>query len=103
MPTESDVDHGYSTRKEELLQRLRRIEAQVRLLERILEEDRDRIGAVTRIAALQANLDRVALALLENHARNWIATSACDGEPERLSDELMAAIGRLLRRGQRSR
>jgi DNA-binding FrmR family transcriptional regulator len=91
--------HGYSATKEQLLNRLRRIEGQVRGVERMVEEDRYCIDIVTQISAVQAALDKVALGLLDDHARHCIVGGAADSTPEELHHELMAAVGRLMRRG----
>ena len=89
---------GYTASKEQLLKRLRRVEGQVRGVQRMVEEDRYCIEILTQISAAQAALDKVALGLLDEHARHCIAQA--EGE-ERLtkSDELMDAVGRLLRHG----
>jgi CsoR family transcriptional regulator, copper-sensing transcriptional repressor len=90
---------GYTATKDELLTRLRRIEGQVRGVERMVEEDRYCIDVVTQISAIQAALDKVALGLLDDHAKHCVIGGAADAEPEELKDELMAAVGRLMRRG----
>jgi DNA-binding FrmR family transcriptional regulator len=90
---------GYSASKDQLLTRLRRIEGQVRGVERMVEEDRYCIDVLTQIAAIEAALDKVALGLLDGHARHCIVEGGAEGSPEELSDELMAAVGRLMRRG----
>ena len=86
---------GYSEGREQLLKRLARIEGQVRGVERMVEEDRYCIDVVTQIQAIQAALDRVALGLLDDHARHCVA--GAPHEQEKL-DEMMQAVGRLLRR-----
>jgi DNA-binding FrmR family transcriptional regulator len=91
--------HGYSASRDQLLNRLRRIEGQVRGVERMVEDDRYCIDIVTQISAIQAALDKVALGLLDDHAAHCIIGGAADETPEELKDELMAAVGRLLRRG----
>jgi CsoR family transcriptional regulator, copper-sensing transcriptional repressor len=91
--------HGYSADKDQLTNRLRRIEGQVRGIERMVEEDRYCIDIVTQISAIQAALDKVALGLLDDHAAHCIIGGASDQQPEELKDELMAAVGRLMRRG----
>ena len=91
--------HGYTATKDQLLNRLRRIEGQVRGVERMVEDDRYCIDIVTQIAAVQAALDKVALGLLDDHAAHCIIGGAADETPEELKDELMAAVGRLMRRG----
>jgi CsoR family transcriptional regulator, copper-sensing transcriptional repressor len=91
--------HGYSASGDQLLNRLRRIEGQVRGVERMVEDDRYCIDIVTQISAIQAALDKVALGLLDDHAAHCIIGGAADETPEELKDELMAAVGRLMRRG----
>jgi CsoR family transcriptional regulator, copper-sensing transcriptional repressor len=91
--------HGYSASKDQLLNRLRRIEGQVRGVERMVDDDRYCIDIVTQISAIQAALDKVALGLLDDHAAHCIIGGASDQTPEQLKDELMAAVGRLMRRG----
>jgi DNA-binding FrmR family transcriptional regulator len=89
---------GYSATQDQLLNRLRRIEGQVRGVERMVEEERYCVDVLTQIAAVQAALDKVALGLLDDHARHCVI-----GGPERLKDErteeLLGAVARLMRRG----
>jgi DNA-binding FrmR family transcriptional regulator len=99
MPTTSSKPRGYSADKDQLLNRLRRIEGQVRGVERMVIEDRYCIEVVTQISAIQAALDKVALGLLDDHAAHCILGGGSGGSPEELTDELMAAVGRLMRRG----
>jgi len=89
---------GYTATKEQLLKRLRRVEGQVRGVERMVEEDRYCIDVLTQIGAAQAALDKVALGLLDDHARHCIAQAEGEERVDK-SDELMGAVGRLLRRG----
>jgi DNA-binding FrmR family transcriptional regulator len=91
--------HGYSATKDQLLNRLRRVEGQVRGVERMVEEDRYCIDILTQISAVQAALDKVALGLLDDHARHCVIGGASDSKPEELTEELMGAVGRLMRRG----
>jgi DNA-binding FrmR family transcriptional regulator len=90
--------HGYSEHKDKLLKRLRRVEGQVRGVERMVEEDRYCIDVITQISAIQAALDKVALGLLEDHARHCVVAGHGKGQPDELTDELMAAVGRLVKR-----
>ena len=99
MATTTQNKHGYSASRDQLVNRLRRIEGQVRGVERMVDEDRYCIDIVTQISAIQAALDKVALGLLDDHARHCIIGGGAEKEPEELKDELMAAVGRLLRRG----
>ena len=91
---------GYQEDKEKLLKRLARIEGQVRGVAKMVDEDRYCIDVLTQIGAIQAALDKVALGLLDEHARHCLL-GAGEGpsEPAAQADELMGAVGRLLRRG----
>ena len=90
---------GYTATKDQLLTRLRRIEGQVRGVEGMVEDDRYCIDVLTQISAIQAALDKVALGLLDGHARHCVIEGQVEGSPEELTDEMMAAVGRLMRRG----
>jgi DNA-binding FrmR family transcriptional regulator len=99
MTTTPAVRRGYSASKDQLLSRLKRIEGQVRGVAGMVEEDRWCIDVVTQITAIQAALDKVALGLLHGHAAHCVADASDHGTPEEKTEELMAAVGRLLRRG----
>jgi DNA-binding FrmR family transcriptional regulator len=90
---------GYTATKDQLLSRLRRIEGQVRGIERMVDDDRYCIDVLTQISAIQAALDKVALGLLDDHARHCMITGAEEGRSQELADEMMAAVGRLMKRG----
>ncbi len=89
---------GYTASKDQLLKRLRRIEGQVGGVERMIEEDRYCIDVLTQISAVQAALDKVALGLLDDHAHHCV-TGAAPADQDAKTEELMAAVGRLMRRG----
>jgi CsoR family transcriptional regulator, copper-sensing transcriptional repressor len=89
---------GYTATKDQLQTRLRRIEGQVRGIERMVEEDRYCIDVLTQIAAIQAALDKVALGLLDGHAHTCVI-GAESSEQDARTAEMMAAIGRIMRRG----
>jgi|SRR5665213_164968 len=89
---------GYTATKDQLQTRLRRIEGQVRGIERMVEEDRYCIDVLTQIAAIQAALDKVALGLLDGHAHTCVI-AAEPYEQDARTAEMMAAIGRLMRHG----
>jgi CsoR family transcriptional regulator, copper-sensing transcriptional repressor len=90
---------GYTASKDQLQSRLRRIEGQVRGVERMVEDDRYCIDVLTQISAIQAALDKVALGLLDGHARHCMREGATDGRAEEMATEMMAAVGRLMKRG----
>jgi DNA-binding FrmR family transcriptional regulator len=89
---------GYTATKDQLLNRLRRIEGQVRGVQSMVEDDRYCIDVLTQIGAVQAALDKVALGLLDDHAHHCVVGAQPKDQAER-TDELMAAVGRLMRRG----
>jgi len=99
MAIETTPARGYSATKDQLRKRLRRIEGQVRGVEKMVDEDRYCIDVLTQISAVQAALDKVALGLLDEHARHCVIAGHAEGEPAELTDELMAAVARLMRRG----
>ncbi len=90
---------GYTASKQQLLRRLRRVEGQVRGVERMVEEDRYCVDVLTQIAAVQAALDKVALGLLDDHARTCVIGAGDPRLREERTAELMGAVGRLMRRG----
>jgi DNA-binding FrmR family transcriptional regulator len=96
--TQTPRKGGYSATKDQLLKRMRRIEGQVRGIEGMIEGERYCIDVLTQISAVQAALDKVALGLLDEHARHCVVEGR-GGEPAEMTDELMAAVGRLMRRG----
>jgi CsoR family transcriptional regulator, copper-sensing transcriptional repressor len=89
---------GYTATKDSLLNRLKRIEGQVRGVQGMVEDDRYCIDVLTQINAVQAALDKVALGLLDDHARHCVMGAEGDEQVDK-TDELMAAVGRLMRRG----
>ncbi|HYZ61494.1 MAG TPA: metal-sensitive transcriptional regulator [Acetobacteraceae bacterium] len=89
---------GYTATKDQLLNRLKRIEGQVRGVQGMVDDDRYCIDVITQISAVQAALDKVALGLLDEHARHCVIGAGEDEQAIKTA-ELMAAVGRLMRRG----
>ena len=90
---------GYTATKDQLQKRLRRVEGQVRGIQRMVDEDRYCIDVLTQITAIHAALDKVALGLLDGHVRHCVVGASDDATREQRTDELMAAVGRLMSRG----
>jgi DNA-binding FrmR family transcriptional regulator len=88
---------GYREDKERLLKRLARVEGQVRGVSKMVEEERYCIDVLTQIGAVQAALDKVALGLLDEHTRHCVVDADGSERVEKV-DELMAALGRFVRR-----
>ncbi|MBX6388647.1 MAG: metal-sensitive transcriptional regulator [Frankia sp.] len=94
-----DSHRGYSDRRDAYLTRLRRIEGQVRGLQRMVAEDKYCIDILTQVAAATRALQSVALGLLEDHLGHCVAHAVTEGGPvadEKLR-EASAAIARLVR------
>lgn len=90
---------GYSDSKQGHQRRLRRIEGQVRGLQRMIDEDKYCIDILTQVSAMTKALQSVALGLLEEHLSHCVAQAAQAGGPE--ADEKIReasdAIARLVR------
>jgi DNA-binding FrmR family transcriptional regulator len=93
------VRRGYSDDKEAVQKRLRRIEGQVRGLQRMVEEDRYCIDVLEQISAATRALQSVALQLLDDHMAHCLADAVRSGGDEAIAklDEAAAAIARLVR------
>jgi DNA-binding FrmR family transcriptional regulator len=100
MPTTSKTpSRGYSATKDQLLNRLSRVEGQVRGLKGMVEDERYCIDVLTQVSAVQAALDRIALGLLDDHARHCMrGKGGAPSQPDQQVDELMGAVGRLVSR-----
>ncbi|KZE92415.1 Copper-sensing transcriptional repressor CsoR [Agromyces sp. NDB4Y10] len=91
--------NGYVANKEDLLNRLRRAEGQVRGIQRMVDEDVYCIDILTQVSAATKALETVALSLLDDHLSHCVAEASAEGGPvaeERLR-EASAAIARLVR------
>ncbi|CCH34007.1 metal-sensitive transcriptional regulator [Actinosynnema sp. NPDC047251] len=91
--------HGYTADKDAYLKRLRRIEGQVRGLQRMVENDEYCIDVLTQISAATKALQAVSLGLLDEHLKHCVAQAAAEGgqvAEEKLA-EASAAITRLVR------
>ena len=91
------MSHGYSEDREALVNRLHRIEGQVRGIERMVEDDRYCIDILTQISAVSTALESVALRILDAHVSHCVAGALASGEPDDAqfkSEELMQADAR---------
>jgi len=90
---------GYAVgaHKDDVLRRLRRVEGQVRGVTRMVDEERYCIDVLQQISAVQAALDKVALALVDDHTRHCVM-GAEPGAQEEMHRELMLALGRMVGR-----
>jgi CsoR family transcriptional regulator, copper-sensing transcriptional repressor len=91
-----NTNPGYIDNKGELINRLRRISGQVGGVERMVDDERYCIDILTQVAAIQAALDKVSLALLDDHARYCVVGST-EANREEMTKEMMGAVGRMIR------
>jgi DNA-binding FrmR family transcriptional regulator len=90
---------GYTIHKDDYLTRLRRIEGQVRGLQRLIDEDRYCIDILTQVASVTKALQSVALGLLDEHMRHCVRSAASEGEEreDEMLTEALKAVERLLK------
>jgi DNA-binding FrmR family transcriptional regulator len=89
---------GYTADKDKLQARLRRVEGQIRGLQRLVDEDAYCIDVLTQISAVNAALRGVAVLLLDDHLRHCVRDAAKDErEGEAIVTEATDAIERLLK------
>ena len=91
--------HGYSPDKDSYLRRLRRIEGQVRGLQRMVDEDKYCIDILTQVSAVTRALQSVALGLMEDHLAHCVTEAAAEGGDVAAAKvrEASDAIARLVR------
>ncbi len=87
--------YGYEMNKKDLQDRLRRIEGQVRGLQRMVDEDTYCIDILTQLNSATAALKAVGIGLLDGHVRHCVRESIERGEGDEKVEELMAAVVRL--------
>src|SRR6187399_2896896 len=91
---------GYSADKKSIQTRLRRIEGQVRGIERMVDEDRYCIDVLTQIAAVKTALESLAFRILDDHVNHCVAGALASGDPVEAgtkSKELLDAVHRFAR------
>ncbi len=90
--------NGYYENKGDVQARLKRIEGQVRGLQRLVDEDTYCIDVLTQISAVNAGLKKVAVQLLDDHIRHCVTESVSSGRDAELKiGEAVAAVDRLLK------
>ena len=92
-------EHGYISRKDDYLTRLRRIEGQARGLQRMVDEEKYCIDILTQVSAVTKALQAVALGLLDEHMSHCVLDAAQSGGPEAEAKlrEASDAVARLVR------
>jgi CsoR family transcriptional regulator, copper-sensing transcriptional repressor len=86
--------HSYTPKKDDLQRRLKRIEGQVRGIQKMIDEDRYCVDILVQIAAIKSAVNQVGLSILESHTRGCVADALANQEVsgnEKI-DELMEVI-----------
>jgi CsoR family transcriptional regulator, copper-sensing transcriptional repressor len=88
---------GYKLHKPQVKTRLRRIEGQIRGVQKMVEEDRYCIDVLTQVGAVKAALDAVALLLLQDHTEHCVVEAIQAGDGSQKLRELNEAVERLVK------
>ena len=91
---------GYTMNKDDYTKRLRRIEGQVRGIQRLIDDDTYCIDVLTQISAATKALQSVAVGLLDEHMRHCVADAARGDDPDQANEmvtEATRAIERLIK------
>lgn len=92
--------HGYTADRARYIARMKRIEGQVRGVERMIEENQYCIDILTQISAINSALENVGLALLDEHLQHCVAGAVEDGGRDAVDakiEEAMQAIKRMVK------
>jgi DNA-binding FrmR family transcriptional regulator len=95
--TETTQTYGYHADTPKLVNRLHRIEGQVRGIEKMVEEDRYCIDILTQISAVNTALDALALRILDQHVNHCVAGAFASGDQadaQTKTQELLEAVQR---------
>ncbi|GMA64218.1 metal-sensitive transcriptional regulator [Alicyclobacillus fastidiosus] len=84
--------YKYSSNKDTLLSRLKRIEGQVRGIQKMIEDDRYCVDILVQIAAIKSAIHQVGLSLLESHTKGCVADAMEDNNGDDKIEELMDVI-----------
>ena len=102
-PIEGTFRHAYSRDQATLIRRLRRIEGQVRGIERMIERREYCVDILQQTAALRAAVDSVALLILEDHVQGCVKSAAEQGDADRYIEEVLDVVRRTLGKPVRPR
>lgn len=83
--------------KQALLDRLKKIEGQVRGLQRMIDEDRYCVDVLVQVAAVKAAMNKVGMALIEGHARGCMQAAVRRGEGDQSVSELMEVLEKFVK------
>jgi len=86
------MTYSYSSDKDALLSRLKRVEGQVRGIQKMIEDDRYCVDILVQISAIKSAIHQVGLALLESHTKGCVADAVAQNDGEDKINELMDII-----------
>ncbi|WP_059104885.1 metal-sensitive transcriptional regulator [Shouchella shacheensis] len=93
----SDKGHTVQPNKQQLLNRLKRIEGQVRGVQKMFENEQYCVDILHQISAVQAATIKVSLALMEDHTHHCVVNAIEEGDKDKAIDELMDVMKRMVR------
>lgn len=92
---EKDMQTTVQPNKQALLNRLKRVEGQVRGLQRMIEEDKYCVDILYQISAVESAMKKVSLMLIEDHTKHCLVRAIQNGNQEDTINELMDVIKRM--------
>lgn len=91
--------HGYQKNADDLLARLRKIEGQVRGIQKMIQEDRYCVDILPQFTSIKSALTKVELSLLESHTRGCVVDAIAGGGGEQKIEELIQVIRASISKG----
>lgn len=83
--------------KDAIIKRLKRIEGQVKGIQKMVEEERYCVDILTQISAIRSAINKVGSIILENHMKGCVSQSIKEGDSEEMIDELMKTIDKFVK------
>jgi CsoR family transcriptional regulator, copper-sensing transcriptional repressor len=90
------MPYPYASDRDELLSRLRKIEGQVRGVQRMVSSDKDCVDVLAQISAVVSGMEKVALRLLAGHVGSSVGEAVAAMDPDAKIDDAMRAVERFL-------
>ncbi|HEX6593404.1 MAG TPA: metal-sensing transcriptional repressor [Bacillota bacterium] len=91
-PNKKPVKPRTTNEKKALVNRLRRVEGQVRGIQKMIEDDRYCVDILIQISAIQQALQKVGFSLLERHTKHCVSTAIKSGDGEKAINELLEVV-----------
>ena len=83
--------------KDAIIKRLKRIEGQVKGIQKMVEEERYCVDILTQISAIRSAINKVGSIILENHMKGFVSQSIKQGDSEEMIDDLMKTIDKFVK------